>query len=76
MWGAGGGSGVSGGLGGNPVTIGNRYNNDLPFNGYIDDLRISRFARYTSNFTPPTAALKVSIIISNDNQGIKISKVY
>jgi hypothetical protein len=27
------------------------------FNGYIDDLRISRFARYVSNFTPPTAAL-------------------
>jgi hypothetical protein len=25
--------------------------------GYIDDLRISRFARYVSNFTPPTAAL-------------------
>jgi hypothetical protein len=27
------------------------------FQGYIDDLRISRFARYASNFTPPTAAL-------------------
>jgi hypothetical protein len=27
------------------------------FQGYIDDLRISRFARYVSNFTPPTAAL-------------------
>jgi hypothetical protein len=26
-------------------------------NAYIDDLRISRFARYASNFTPPTAAL-------------------
>jgi hypothetical protein len=26
------------------------------FNGYIDDLRISKFCRYTTTFTPPTAA--------------------
>ena len=26
------------------------------YNGYIDDLRITKFARYLANFTPPTAA--------------------
>jgi hypothetical protein len=31
--------------------------NSQNINGYIDDFRISRFARYVSNFTPPTAAL-------------------
>jgi hypothetical protein len=33
-----------------------RTANDGMFSGYIDDLRITRFARYTSNFTAPTAA--------------------
>jgi len=29
------------------------------FNGYIDDLRVTRVARYTSNFTAPTAPFPV-----------------
>lgn len=38
--------------------IGTDYPKNARFvNGYIDDFRISRFARYVSNFTPPTAAL-------------------
>lgn len=35
------------------ITIG-RDNSSTYFNGYIDELRVSRYARYTSNFTPPS----------------------
>jgi hypothetical protein len=41
-----------------PIKVGVTDDNTLPFTGYIDDLRITKgIARYTSNFTPPTAAL-------------------
>jgi len=41
----------------NPLTVGAANNGTSPLNGYIQDLRITKgYARYTSNFTPPTAA--------------------
>ena len=36
--------------------IASRANIDSWVNGYIDDFRITRYARYTANFTPPTSA--------------------
>ena len=42
--------------GGRPWYIGTLQNSEgtYPANGYIDEVRISRFARYTSNFTAPS----------------------
>jgi hypothetical protein len=44
----------------NLLTVGGRTpGSGQYFNGYIDDLRITRgYARYTSNFTPPAAAFQ------------------
>jgi hypothetical protein len=40
-----------------PYYIGSRANIDSYFNGYLDDFRITKgYARYTTNFTPPTSA--------------------
>jgi hypothetical protein len=43
-----------------PFVIGAVGNGSSPFNGYIDDFRMTRgYARYTSNFTPPTTAFPI-----------------
>ena len=47
-----------GSIGSNRIMIGcydvsSRYNE---FDGYVDEVRVSKVARYTGNFTPPTAA--------------------
>ena len=38
------------------LRIGNRHAGDYYIQGYVDDFRVSKMARYTSNFTAPSAA--------------------
>ena len=39
------------------LTIGAQYNGSNSFNGYIDEIRVSNIARYTTGFTPSAVAL-------------------
>jgi hypothetical protein len=47
----------------NPVQIGKTHTVAQYLLGYMDELRISRMARYTANFTPPTALLSTGTYI-------------
>jgi hypothetical protein len=50
-------TGVSTSVGSSTIYVGNDLEyGGRDFNGYIDDLRITRVARYNTTFTPPTAA--------------------
>jgi hypothetical protein len=38
------------------LVIGGAYDTSFLYDGYLDDFRITNYAVYTANFTPPTAA--------------------
>jgi hypothetical protein len=56
---AGGPTSVASAINGSYLCVGGYYNSSYLWNGYISDFRITRVARYTANFTAPTAPVRL-----------------
>lgn len=59
----------------NPLVVGSLYLSSYiqNFNGYLDDIRITKAARYTSNFTPPASQLSRYIYEARRNGKLRFT---